>query len=69
MIRRPPDLPGSEWEETFTVQSVRDAYKHKLRGRVIEFMTDHQSRTVAILDIELSAGTIRRLQRMGIAHR
>jgi hypothetical protein len=70
VIRRPSYLPESEWEETFNVLQVVDAFKHKERGRVIEFYTDsHQSRTVAIIDIELSAGTIRRLQRMQIAYR
>jgi hypothetical protein len=69
VIRRPPDLPDSEWEETFTVIQVCDAYKTK-NGRVITFYNEsHQSRTVAILNIELSAATIRRLQRMGISHR
>jgi hypothetical protein len=70
VIRRPRALPDSEWEETFTVIEVRDAYRHPDRGRVLEFFTEsHQSRTVAITDIELNAGTIRRLKRENIAYR
>jgi hypothetical protein len=67
VIRRPEFLPGQEWEETFTVLEVIGAYRDPRHGRVLEFYTtERQLRTIKMLDIELSVGTIRQLQRMNL---